>query len=287
MAGRSLYVTETNSAVTHNIETVSTSRPTHPCNEIYGTEASRIIQPPTVEKSNKKHQNGISRIVLLGDSHARGIAGELLYQSNHCFNITGYVKPNARLTELLHSAKDDLSRLTSKDSLIIIGGSNDIDKSDQGKNLTSIVNFLDEIQNTSVILVEVPVRYDTGARSHINEQIEIYNKQLDKVTKHFKHVKLIKLTTNREHFTKHGLHFNSKGKEILSKELLMNLQSRQESPKVPAIQLPWKNDSIKVGAQIINDVGLNEILNTVIDADICKETSKTSGKICIGFWRMN
>ena len=62
----------------------------------------------------------------------------------------------------------------------------------------------------------------------------------------------------------------------------MNLQSRQESPKVPAIQLPWKNDTIKVGAQIINDVRLNEILNTVTDADVCKETSKTSGKICIG-----
>jgi lysophospholipase L1-like esterase len=124
----------------------------------------------------------------------------------------------------------------------MIGGSNDIDKSVHGKNITSIVNFLDGAQNTNVILVEVPVRYNIGARSHINKQIENYNKKLYKLTKSFKHVKLTKVTTNREHFTKHGLHLNNKGKEIMSKELLKNLPIKHESQKVSAIQLHWKND---------------------------------------------
>jgi hypothetical protein len=144
------------------------------------------------------------------------------------------------------------------------------------------VNFLDGAQNTNVILVEVLVRYDIGARSHINKQIENYDKKLYKVTKSFKHVKLTKVTTNREHFTKHGLHLNNKGKEIMSKELLKNLPIKHEGQKVSAIQLHWKNDSTKADALIIKNVRLNETLNTDIGAEDSKGISKTTSKNCIG-----
>jgi hypothetical protein len=150
------------------------------------------------------------------------------------------VKPKAGLTELLNTSKYDLSKLTRTDIIIMIGRSNGIDKSVHGKNLTSIVNFLDGTQNTNVILVEVPVRYNIGARSHINEQIENYNKKRNKVTKSFKHVKLVKVTTNREHFTKHGLHLNNKHKEIMSKELLKNLPIKHESQKSQQSNCPGK-----------------------------------------------
>jgi hypothetical protein len=203
-------------------------------------------------KKNKKQQDRRSRIVILGDSHARGVAGELLHQLNHRLNTIGYVKPKAGLTELLNTAKNDLRKLTRTDTLITIGGSNDIDKSDKGGNLTSIVNFLDGTQNTNVILVELPVRYDTGVRSHIKERIENYNKKLYKVTKGFKHVRLVKVTPSREHFTKHGLHLNNKGKEITSKELLQSIQIKHQSQKVAANQLPWKNEP--KGAQIMKNV---------------------------------
>jgi hypothetical protein len=204
VAGRIPRASGTNSAVTHSIATVITSRPSHHCKGIYGMETSKIIQPPTMKKNNKKHQDRRLRIVILGDSHACEVAGELLHQSNYHLNTTGYVKPKAGLTELLNTAKNDLSKLTRTDIIILIGRSNDIDKSVHGKNLTSIVNFLDSTQNTNVILVEVLVRYKIGARSHINEQIQNYNKKQNKVTKSFKHVKLVKVTTNREHFTNMG-----------------------------------------------------------------------------------
>jgi hypothetical protein len=128
----------------------------------------------------------------------------------------------------------------------------------------------------------VPVRYDSEARSHINEQIENYNKKLVKVIKSFKHVKLVRVTTDREHFTKHGLHLNIKSKEIMSKELLKNLQIKHESQKVAAIQLPWINEATKAGVQNIKNVRLNEILNIDVGADISKEISKTTGKNHIG-----
>jgi len=57
---------------------------------------------------NKKHQDE-RRIVILGDSHAHGFAGELLHQVKQHLEVTGYVKPNAGLTELLNSAKEETS----------------------------------------------------------------------------------------------------------------------------------------------------------------------------------
>ena len=56
------------------------------------------------------------------------------------------MKPNAGLTELLRTAKSDLHKLSSKDAAIVIGGSNDIGKSELKSNLTSITKFLDDLQ---------------------------------------------------------------------------------------------------------------------------------------------
>jgi hypothetical protein len=248
VAGRHPHTPETNSAVTQSIETVITSRPPQHLERTHELKTRKTIKPPTVEKKNKNHQDRKPRIIILGDSHAHGIAGEMLYQLNHHFNTIGHVKPNAGLTELLKTAKKDSSKLTKADTIIMFGGSNDIDKNVHGSNQTSIVKFLDDAQNINVILAEVPMRNDIGVGSPINEQIKNYNKKLHKVTKRFKHVKLTRVTTNREHFTKHGLHLNNKGKEIMSKELLKNLPTKHESQKVAAIQLPWRNESIKVGA---------------------------------------
>jgi hypothetical protein len=97
-------------------------------------------------KKKKHQQDGRPRIVALGDSHARGIAGELIHQSNHQFHITGYVKPNAKLSELITTTKSELSRLTKTDTIIMIGGANDIDENARGNNLTPIQCFLEGTQ---------------------------------------------------------------------------------------------------------------------------------------------
>jgi hypothetical protein len=74
-----------------------------------------------------------------------------------------------------------------------------------------MVKLLDATQHTNVILIDVPLRYDPGKRPHINEEIVNYNRKLHKVTKSFKHAKLMKATTNWELLTQHGLHLNKKG----------------------------------------------------------------------------
>jgi hypothetical protein len=242
VAGRLSNIHETNPTAPQPIRTVITSRsPQHldKTHETHKLETKKTPKPPTMEKEKKHHQNKKPSITILGDSNARGIAGELLYQLNYRYKITGHVEPNAGLTEVLKIAKKDLSKLTKMDTIIMVGGSNDFDKNAYRSNLTSLVKFLDDTQNTNIILTEVPIRNDIGVGYPINEQITNYNKKLQKVIKCFRHVKLTRVTTNREHFTKHGLHLNRTGKETLSKEIIKYLPIKQGSQKAVAIQLPW------------------------------------------------
>jgi hypothetical protein len=199
-------------------------------------ETSEIIHSSTTRMDNKKHQAKRPRIIVLGDSHTRGFAGELLRQVKQHLNVIGYLKPNAGLTE-------ETSKLTKKDTVIVSGRTNDIERNLHGKNLTSIVRVLDATQHTNVILIDVPLRYDPGKRSHINEEVVNYNRKLHKVTKSFKHAKLFKATTNRELFTQHGLHLNKKGKEIMSNEIIEKLWINVDSQKVDVIHLPRKMES--------------------------------------------
>ena len=172
VAGRHSNIPGINPTTDQSIETVITSKPTHYYNRTCASITNRTTQLQSAREDSMNRQDGRSRDIILGDSHARGIASELLQQSNHQFHTTGYVKPKARLPELLWTAKSELNKLSSKDTVIVIGGSNDIGKSDLNSNLTSIVKFLDDLQPTNVILADSPLGYDIGATIHISYQIK-------------------------------------------------------------------------------------------------------------------
>jgi hypothetical protein len=188
----------------------------------------------------------------VGDSHARGIAAELLHQSNHSIIPTGQVKPNSNLSELIRTVKEVSDKVTKRDTLILIGGSNDIGTNFCDWNLTSIVNLLQNTQHTNINLAEIPVRYDVGARRHINEEIKWFNRNLQKIAKGYQHVSLIRGPHSRDLFTRHGLHRNSKGKEQLATELLKILTDKSTAltPRsTDNIQLPKKVDTSTMDTQ--------------------------------------
>ena len=159
----------------------------------------------------------------------------------------------------------------------MFGGAIDNGKSNQCSNLTLTVNFLENTQNTTVILMEVPVRYDAGVKSQISEQIVSYNKKLYKVTKKYKHVKLAKIPSSRNYFTTHGLHLNYKGKEVMTKEILNNLTSKGEGQSLPVIKLPWKNACNNIDAPIIGKETSKGMIDRRVDTEETRKTIATTG----------
>ena len=122
VAGRNLYTPVNGSAAPHNIEMVITSRPSQPYKGNHAMETSGIIHSLSTRKGIKKYKYKRPGIIVIGDSLARGYAGELLHHVKQHYNVVGYTKPNPGLSELLNTAKEVSSKLTKKDTVIVLGG---------------------------------------------------------------------------------------------------------------------------------------------------------------------
>jgi hypothetical protein len=79
----------------------------------------------------------------------------------------------------------------------------------------------------------------------VNKEVENYNRKLVKSTKPLRHVKVINVKSNREHFTRHGLHMNNEGKEQIARKIAnainMMFQKQIEKP----IRLHWKIERVE------------------------------------------
>jgi hypothetical protein len=75
-----------------------------------------------------------------------------------------------------------------------------------------------------VIPLTVPHRHDLqGADIIINEEIRNLNRKLHKLIKIFPHPSVMEMDVNRHLYTKHGLHLNGLGKEVLSINLALHI----------------------------------------------------------------
>jgi hypothetical protein len=137
---------------------------------------TRMEQPP---KSNK--------VPIIGDSHARGCAGNLLREHSKTFEVTGNVRPGAGLQNITQAVKNEI-RLNRKDCVIIWGGSNDINTNEPSIGLKHIMNFILQNQHTNIIIILALHRHDLDKSSCINNEIQAFNRKLSKMTKAMSHV---------------------------------------------------------------------------------------------------
>jgi hypothetical protein len=62
-------------------------------------------------------------------------------------------------------------------------------------------------------VLDIPHIYDLEENSIVNKEIQTFNWKLRKITKHFNHVTILKLSLNTEAYTHYGLHPNSRRKK--------------------------------------------------------------------------
>jgi hypothetical protein len=91
-----------------------------------GSSETRVLK---AKRSRYPMQNK-RKIILTGDSHARGCAERLVYQLGNSYMVTGYVKPNAELGIITSTATEETKKLTRDDVLILCGDSRNIGKND-------------------------------------------------------------------------------------------------------------------------------------------------------------
>lgn len=164
------------------------------------------------------------KIIIIGDSNARGCAQEL-HQLGRGFVVQGFVKPGANLKSIVNAPTKTIAKLTKKDVLVVWGGTRDVGRNETTKRLHQIKNFVDNQIETNIIVMSVPYRHDLEANSCVNHEINVYNNKLKQLLKSCDNACIINVDTDRDIFTRHGLHLNLKGKEKMANTIVKEIEA--------------------------------------------------------------
>lgn len=151
-----------------------------------------------------------NKILILADSHGRGLGNLLRSEMQEKYEVTSIFHPNARL----HQVTSDLRKLTisysNKDFVIVMGGTNDIENSTTTSYGMTVQEVINSTKNTNLILVTIPPRYDKYFPENLNWKL---NSTIAKCSHDSSHTLIINFSEfDRNDFTRHGLHLNYNGK---------------------------------------------------------------------------
>jgi len=83
-------------------------------------------------------KQGEHKILILGDSHTRSLAGRFSEILTDKFEIIGYTKPSSNIVALVSNTYQNIKNLTNKDVLIFMGGTNDVHTNNSNNGLRYI-----------------------------------------------------------------------------------------------------------------------------------------------------
>jgi hypothetical protein len=137
----------------------------------------------TSNKSTKVKQ----KILVIGDSHTRGIASEIQLNLDDDFEIQGIVRPGSDLAAITHTVNRDTGALTKQDAIVVWGGVRGISRNESQKGLRQIRKSVLRHSQTNILVVNVPNRFDLEAHSCVNKEVNAFNRKLDKHMKFSKY----------------------------------------------------------------------------------------------------
>jgi len=125
------------------------------------------------------------KIVLIGDSHIRGYANSLKPILNSDYDLYCVVKPGSGSSELTRTASEVIKNLSHDDLVVVCSGTNDYDLNKFSSTFSNIKNYINNNNDTNILLTHVPFRYDLHNSLSINKNISVLNGMLKKLVKAF------------------------------------------------------------------------------------------------------
>jgi hypothetical protein len=192
----------------------------------------------TVTSACRRH-----KILIIGDSHVRGLSEKISNCLDDSFSVTGITKPNADIEAITSPLHLKTEGLTKNDLIIFYGVTKDISRNETKKGLRSLMGFAQRTINTNVILLGAPHRYDLPPSSYVNTEVKLYHKKLQSLMSTSNHhVRVLSVPTERRHHTKHGLHLNTKRKDWIVNNIVEEIRNLYLPCKIsPPIVLPWRD----------------------------------------------
>jgi predicted phosphodiesterase len=123
-------------------------------------QCQNLKMKPTVKKLTTKVHSTKKKVMIIGDSHVRGCAANLIHECGKSFEVMGIVMPGSGLLNITQAAKKEISELNRNDYIVIWGGSNDISKNESSKALKHATKFALQHRHTNIVFVPALHRYD-------------------------------------------------------------------------------------------------------------------------------
>jgi hypothetical protein len=180
-------------------------------------------------------------MVLLGDSHLRGCSEKVSNLLGEAYSVLGITKPNANLKAITLPSNLQTGKYSMSDVIVVCGGTLDVGGNESTIGLWHLTHFVKNNNNTNIILLDVPHRYDLDVTFCVNKEVTVFNRMLQKVMKHHQHTQILNMSVDRSHFTRHGMHMNSIGKIRITEEVAKKIQTLFSSEQVNSSSpLSWK-----------------------------------------------
>jgi RNase H-fold protein (predicted Holliday junction resolvase) len=158
------------------------------------------------------------------------------------FEVLGIVKPGASTEEIINTVSKDIGKLTHKDVVVVWIGTRDVARNESEKGLHQIKKFVENHKQTNVIVMSVPHRHDLEEKSCVNDDVKRFNRKLRKFMKVLGNSNVIEVEAERDLFTKHGLHMNSRGKEQIAKRIVREIRDLLREEKSDPIIMKGKEE---------------------------------------------
>jgi len=149
------------------------------------TNSSSAVQQEVKSRgdySKKTLKKKLNKIIILGDRHARGCAQEVQHNPGHDFEFQGIVKPGANTEIIVNTSTKITRKLTKKDVVVVWRGTRDVGRNETETGLHQMKNFVTNHNQTNVIVMSVPCRYDLDPKSWSNGEVKESNRKLKKKT---------------------------------------------------------------------------------------------------------
>jgi hypothetical protein len=92
----------------------------------------------------------------------------------------------------------------------------------------------------NVLAMNLPGRWDLDASSCVNQEIKVFNRKLYKHMRVFDCASMLEMSFERDHYTRLGIHLNSKGKDHSAQLISTTIKNIFKISKAAPISMNWK-----------------------------------------------
>lgn len=154
-------------------------------------------------------------IKVFSDSHGRALSSLLNDKLQNLYSVVGFVKPGAKMEQVLEGVDDGARSCKKDDFIIIMGGTNNLNVNGRCSDfLPGLDDALSGLSKLRVLCCGLPYRYDLP---HLNQTIAQVNLNIQTLTSKYENITYVPLDSlPRSNYTGYGLHFNWKGKKRIA-----------------------------------------------------------------------